>query len=655
MTTRKTNIENLEFRRLLAVDTFGAPSFVAFPNVELASEPISYYDISDVGESSFGGFGDTPAFSIGGYEDSPNNNDEDPFGIATNPANGDTYVLSGDSGNAGDVDNGTLETDGDYDLYRFNFAAAYNDFVTNSRAPGVLYFPTVGVDGYDYLAVFDQFNIGTGPTGLPNVSGSDLSPAFELGIPEDRDNSDLDPSNDIVFLPGVVEKIAEIPRAQPTGTGTQFFDSSSSARPEPATLQFIDADTLLFLEQIAEDGVDGATDDNFVPRTIERVSTDPGFATDPSSVDPFLDPQLLGGYNGPGVSESWNKYELDGFINLDGTFPADSFGIRYVTTPDFVGFWASDDDGPTMDNPEFKDELGLYELDLSTRTFVPADIFQNTDGGTFNPTNRFQLDEDPAVSTTSNDGDLANFDVDENGNLIIVESGFFDGEAPSVQFVPIDYVNGIIGTPTKTAVTFPDDDANAQDVDGRFSVFDRAKDHLYIFDNDFSGAGSVSDVEDVYVIDINTQSLVYSEVDGLNNIFPFIGSNVLRTFTFGDSFLQDGLVTADDVDTLYAGVNGTASEQEALDLTGDDVVTLGSAVGSDAAVLIQTLIGTSFADFNVDGTVDLADFGRLRSGFGSSSLFSQGNANGDGNVDLADFGILRANFGFNANDESLFA
>jgi len=52
-------------------------------------------------------------------------------------------------------------------------------------------------------------------------------------------------------------------------------------------------------------------------------------------------------------------------------------------------------------------------------------------------------------------------------------------------------------------------------------------------------------------------------------------------------------------------------------------------------------------DANGDGRVDLADFGILRSNFGS--LFAGGPAagdfDGDGDVDLADFGLLRARFG----------
>ncbi|MEM1011809.1 MAG: hypothetical protein AAGI46_06265 [Planctomycetota bacterium] len=59
-------------------------------------------------------------------------------------------------------------------------------------------------------------------------------------------------------------------------------------------------------------------------------------------------------------------------------------------------------------------------------------------------------------------------------------------------------------------------------------------------------------------------------------------------------------------------------------------------------------------DANLDGTVDLADFGILRANFGLSAgdfpipQFRLADFNGDATVDLADFGILRANFGSSA-------
>jgi hypothetical protein len=57
-------------------------------------------------------------------------------------------------------------------------------------------------------------------------------------------------------------------------------------------------------------------------------------------------------------------------------------------------------------------------------------------------------------------------------------------------------------------------------------------------------------------------------------------------------------------------------------------------------------------DANLDGTVNLADFGVLRANFGRSqpAYFTTGDFTGDGIVNLADFGLLRANFGGSVAD-----
>jgi len=54
-------------------------------------------------------------------------------------------------------------------------------------------------------------------------------------------------------------------------------------------------------------------------------------------------------------------------------------------------------------------------------------------------------------------------------------------------------------------------------------------------------------------------------------------------------------------------------------------------------------------DVNLDGKVDLNDFGILKEHFGSSAAArADGDLDGNGTVDLSDFGILKANFGHTA-------
>ena len=54
-------------------------------------------------------------------------------------------------------------------------------------------------------------------------------------------------------------------------------------------------------------------------------------------------------------------------------------------------------------------------------------------------------------------------------------------------------------------------------------------------------------------------------------------------------------------------------------------------------------------DSNLDGTINLADFNRLASSFGSTNaLWDDGDFNYDGNVNLSDFNLLAANYGLGA-------
>jgi ELWxxDGT repeat protein len=50
-------------------------------------------------------------------------------------------------------------------------------------------------------------------------------------------------------------------------------------------------------------------------------------------------------------------------------------------------------------------------------------------------------------------------------------------------------------------------------------------------------------------------------------------------------------------------------------------------------------------DADLDGDVDLTDFGILKEHFGTGTTRAEGDFNGDGRVDLSDFGILKAAFG----------
>ncbi|MEM7809733.1 MAG: choice-of-anchor tandem repeat NxxGxxAF-containing protein [Planctomycetota bacterium] len=72
-----------------------------------------------------------------------------------------------------------------------------------------------------------------------------------------------------------------------------------------------------------------------------------------------------------------------------------------------------------------------------------------------------------------------------------------------------------------------------------------------------------------------------------------------------------------------------------------------TGIASWEAPDVDTLVP---GDATLDGIVDLADFGVLRSNFGQSGYFTTGDFDLDRDVDLDDFSILRSNFGGAASD-----
>jgi hypothetical protein len=640
--------EALESRRLLATGDFGAPTFVAVfngtQNFSDTRRATVYYDVSDLGDEAGASLGNVETFSIFSYEESGGGivdaNFEDLAAMDVNPANGDVYQLGFDSGDAGGLpDFGSNDSPGDYDLYINRTSIAYQDFLENDRPMGIMYVPTVAPDGFDYAAEYGSEPVG--PTGLPGVDSSDD------GIPEGRSNLDTDPSNDIIWIDGVREKVGEIARV----VGGDEFDEQEIA--------FIDPETLLLIENKSTGLAIGTLDEDYQIRTIERVSTSPGAATVPAADG---QPGNTGGYNRQ-TTQSWESFAFtgDNFVDLDNNAATGSLsnvdGIGYVELDGNPGVWVSDRDGGG-------DDLTFFNLDFDTRVATQSQFqFGPLDAPTTG-FGSFALDEDPTVDAGSNDGDIDWFDVDENGTLIISESGFFETPREEPRIITRDIVSYNAGDTDSDGVTeirpggyevfapgtptLTDDTAV---IDGRFGVYERGENRVYTFDIDPGNPGDTIR-SDLYIYDLDDEAFVYEELDAANIFFG--GANAILAFTLGDSFdatngnpfANDGLVTVEDVDNLYAaGRTGTALEQEEVDLTGDGVVTLGTAAGTDSAVLVTQVVGTLFGDANLDGVINLADFGRLRAGFGSQGLFSNGNFDGVGAVNLADFGLLRSNFG----------
>jgi len=134
------------------------------------------------------GFEVTTSFSPRNYEEVS--------AFTVNPMNGDTYVLSFDSGPQNTPDP-VGDNQGDYDLYRFNFSVAYNDYAARlaafranpTTAPnprGIMYTDIIAPDGFNYQTRY-------GASGYDVDGGND-------GIPLLRSNKDPDRPNTSRFL-----------------------------------------------------------------------------------------------------------------------------------------------------------------------------------------------------------------------------------------------------------------------------------------------------------------------------------------------------------------------------------------------------------------------------------------------------------------------
>ncbi len=121
----------------------------------------------------------------------------------------------------------------------------------------------------------------------------------------------------------------------------------------------------------------------------------------------------------------------------------------------------------------------------------------------------------------------------------------------------------------------------------------------------------------------------------------------VRYVTTGD-FDSDSDVDAADIDALFAeDGNGVPPTDDKFDLIADGLINADpNTADSDIDQLVKVILGTEYADANLDRKVSLIDLNALGAGFGNPGGWAQGDFNGDGQVTLADLNVLGRNFGF---------
>ncbi|QDU72242.1 trypsin-like serine protease [Mucisphaera calidilacus] len=153
----------------------------------------------------------------------------------------------------------------------------------------------------------------------------------------------------------------------------------------------------------------------------------------------------------------------------------------------------------------------------------------------------------------------------------------------------------------------------------------------------------------------------YSDLSGFSRVWPhldWIGYTILTESEAPGDYTSDGRIDDADIDFLFAEFNnpyitpanqftipnielvlGTIADPR-YDLTGDNKTN-----HADLHFLVNDLIGTTFGDLDLDGTVNLVDLSTLAENFGATDAsWSQGDADGNGTVDLIDLSMLAPNF-----------
>ena len=121
---------------------------------------------------------------------------------------------------------------------------------------------------------------------------------------------------------------------------------------------------------------------------------------------------------------------------------------------------------------------------------------------------------------------------------------------------------------------------------------------------------------------------------------PYVAGDTRLDGVLLGSASNAATVTSNDISHLQGQIRlGNTSTVAYYDLDGSGVID-----DADVEFLVETLYGSTIADFDLDFDVDADDLAAWTAGYGIGGVWEQGDANGSGEIDGADFLSWQRNF-----------
>jgi uncharacterized delta-60 repeat protein len=169
--------------------------------------------------------------------------------------------------------------------------------------------------------------------------------------------------------------------------------------------------------------------------------------------------------------------------------------------------------------------------------------------------------------------------------------------------------------------------------------------NLRVDDQGNSGSGQPLATDAALRITVNSAPVASSD-----EFFVAFGGALSGGAVLGNDTDFDGdrltalLVESPKHGTLQFAPDGSFNYTPSPGFAGRDSFRYRAVDGFFASEAIEVTLEVGAGDADLDGDVDLTDFGILKEHFGTGTTRAEGDFNGDGRVDLSDFGVLKAAF-----------